>query len=259
MKANTVGFIGGGRITRIILQALKNNATELSKVIVYDNNLQVLKSLQDKFPQIEITTDDLFKTANKKIVFLALHPPVIMDTITKLNGNLNSESVIISLAPKITIEKMATALNGFSNLARMNPSASAIVNKGVNPITFASGMSESVKAEIIKILQPLGFTPEVDEQKIEAYAVISAMGHTYFFFQLQKLKELAVSFGMDDKEAQKAITEMLWGSTESLFNSGLPFNEVNDLVPVKPLAEVEETIKTYYEQYLTAIFNKIKP
>jgi hypothetical protein len=76
---------------------------------------------------------------------------------------------------------------------------------------------------------------------------------------LQKLKELAVSFGLDEDEAAKAITNMLWGTTETLFNSGLAFAEVNDLVPVRPLVEVEDTIKGYYDQYLNAIFNKIKP
>lgn len=101
--------------------------------------------------------------------------------------------------------------------------------------------------------------PEVADSKIEAYAVVSAMGHTYFNFQLQKLKELAVSFGLDEDEATKAISNMLWGTTETLFNSGLTYSEVADLVPVKPMAEVEETIKGYYDQYLNGIYNKIKP
>ena len=85
------------------------------------------------------------------------------------------------------------------------------------------------------------------------------MGHTYFFFQLQKLKELAISFGMEEEKAQKALSNMLWGTTETLFRSGLSYTEVADLVPVKPMADVEDVIKGYYDQYLTAIFQKIKP
>jgi len=68
-----------------------------------------------------------------------------------------------------------------------------------------------------------------------------------------------VSYGMDEMEAKTAITEMLWGTTETLFKSGLSYSEVIDLVPVKPLGEVEETIKAYYDQYLNGLFNKIKP
>jgi len=89
--------------------------------------------------------------------------------------------------------------------------------------------------------------------------MISAMGHTYFWFQLEKLKELAISFGMEEQEAKDVISDMLWGTAETLFNSGLTYDEVVDLVPVKPLGEIEETIKGYYDLYLTALFSKIRP
>jgi len=141
----------------------------------------------------------------------------------------------------------------------MNPSASAIINKGVNPISFSASFDKVLKESLMALLKPLGQIPEVEDSKIEAYAVISAMGHTYFNFQLQKLKELAISFGMNEAEASKTISDMLWGTTETLFKSGLSYNEVVDLVPVKPMGEVEEIIKGYYDQYLNGIYNKIKP
>jgi len=42
MKTTAVGFIGGGRITRIFLQAFKNNQVVTSKVVVYDTNPDAL-------------------------------------------------------------------------------------------------------------------------------------------------------------------------------------------------------------------------
>lgn len=259
MKTKSLGFIGGGRITKIILQAFENSGVSFEKVVVTDTNQEVLNALKQKFPKISVTTDNLQEVVKNDVVFVALHPPVLMDTMAKIKDFVGKDSVLVSLAPKLTIEKMSAALGGFANIARMNPSASAIVNKGVNPVTFSSAMAGDLKNELLELLRPLGSTPVVDEPKIEAYAVIGAMGHTYFFFQLQKMKELAISFGMDEKEAQTAITEMLWGTTETLFKSGLSYGEVADLVPVKPMAEVEETIKGYYDQYLTGIYAKIKP
>jgi pyrroline-5-carboxylate reductase len=255
----TIGFIGGGRITNIFLQAYQNRRMTFEKIVVMDINPERLSALKLKFPKIT-TTENLQEVVKNEVVFIALHPPAVIDTLTKLNKDeLSSFSVIVSLAPKLTIEKISTALKGFANIARLNPSASSIVMKGVNPITFSDEMSSEIKNNLMKLLQPLGFTPVVNESKIEAYAVIIAMGHTYFFFQLQRLKELAVTFGMNEEEAQTAISEMLRGTTETLFNSGLQYNEVADLVPVKPMGEVEETIKGYYDYYLTNIFNKIKP
>lgn len=259
MKTNSLGFIGGGRVTKIILQAFENSGLTFGKIVVTDTNPDALKYLKAKFPKITVVTDNLQEVVQNEVVFIALHPPVLMETMTKIKDFVSKDIVLVSLAPKLTIEKMAGALGGFANIARMNPSASAIVNKGVNPIAFSKGIHVEVKNKVLELMRSLGSTPVVDETKIEAYAVISAMGHTYFFFQLQKMKELAMNFGMDEKEAQTAITEMLWGTTETLFKSGLSYSEVTDLVPVKPMAEVEETIKGYYDQYLTGIYAKIKP
>lgn len=258
MKTNSVGFIGGGRITKIFLHAFQANQVVTDKIVVFDSNPEALERLKTKFPQV-ITTQEILDVVGCKLLFLAIHPPVMMDTLVKIKEGLSKDSLLISLAPKITMDKITFALGGFNNIARMNPSASSIVNKGVNPVAFSSQISSESKNSLMKLIQSLGHTPEVDESKIEAYAVISAMGHTYFFFQLQKLKELAISFGMDELEAQSTISDMLWGSTETLFKSGLSYEEVVDLIPVKPMGEVEETIKGFYEQYLTGIYNKIKP
>ena len=99
--------------------------------------------------------------------------------------------------------------------------------------------------------------PVVDEKKLEAYAIVSAMGPTYFWFQLYKLKELAISFGFTESEANEAITDMINGSIKTMF-SDLPKQEVLDLIPVKPLGENETEIVKLYEDKLTGLYNKLK-
>jgi pyrroline-5-carboxylate reductase len=258
METKSIGFIGGGRITRIFLTAFENASIALNQVTVFDPQETVLNALKTKFKGITITSVNLAAVADADMVFLAIHPPAIMETLAKIKDFLKHDSILISLAPKLTIQKMSDALGGFSNIVRINPSASSIINKGLNPVCFSPSMAEDKKTALITLLKPLGSLPEVAEPKIEAYAIISAMGHTYFWPQIQKLKELAVSFGMDEAEAQTVIAEMLDGTSETLFHSGLSYSEVADLVPVKPLGEVESIITGYYDQYLTALFNKIK-
>jgi len=258
METKSIGFIGGGRITRIFLTAFSNASKNLTQVMVLDPQEAVLIALKSKFPAITITSTDLSSVAGADIVFLAVHPPVMMETLIKIKDLLKPDAILVSLAPRITIQKMTDVLGGFSNIARINPSASTIINKGLNPVCFSASMAEDKKATLIALMQGMGMLPEVTEPKIEAYAMISAMGHTYFWPQIQKLKELAISFGMDQEEAQRVITEMLNGTSETLFNSGMTYTEVVDLIPVKPLGEVESIILGYYDQYLTTLFNKIK-
>jgi pyrroline-5-carboxylate reductase len=259
METQSIGFIGGGRITRIILTAFKNASKTFQQVTVLDPNEVILNDLKSIFEEINITSTDYTMTANADILFLAVHPPVVMETLAKIKDIIQPDTILVSLAPKLTILKMSEALGEFPNIARINPSASSFINEGLNPVCYSPAMTGNKKQELTAMMESLGSFPEVTEPKIEAYAMISAMGHTYFWFQIQKLKELAVEFGMDEEEAKDVVSEMLWGTTETLFNAGLTYAEVVDLVPIKPLGEVEDVIKGYYDKYLITLFGKIKP
>jgi pyrroline-5-carboxylate reductase len=255
----SIGFIGGGRVTKIILQAFKNKNLKIEKISVYDPNKETLAKLKDLFPGMNVEVDLTTSTIGSDVLFLAVHPPVMMETLSKIKSSLIKDTIIVSLAPKITIAAMVHALDGFNAIARVNPSATSVINQGINPIAFSPDMPQHAKESLLGLLKNLGKVPLVEESKIEAYAIISAMGSTYFWFQLQQLKELALKYGMEEIEANETITDMLKGTADTLFASGLSSEQVMDLVPVKPLEEYEETIKSYYIGKLNAVFEKLKP
>ncbi len=255
----TLGFIGGGRITRILLNGFKNANVSFEKIYVYETNETILSALKADFPKIDASSTDLVRAASSAWVFIALHPPVLMDSLNAIKNVINKDALVVSFAPKITLDKMQTVLSNVPNVARMNPNAGTYVNKGYNPICFAKNADKTVTIEFIKVFEKLGNVPVVPENQIEAYAVVSAMGHTYFWYQLQQLKELGLSYGLSEKEANETISAMLMGTTETLFNSGLGYEKVVDLVPVKPMAEHENTIKEFYKTCLNGIYQKIKP
>jgi pyrroline-5-carboxylate reductase len=182
-----------------------------------------------------------------------------METLTAIKNFVKKDALLISLAPKITIDKIKSVLPDVPNIARMNPNAGSYVNKGYNPVVFARSAEKSVMTEFLEVFEKLGKVPVVPENQIEAYAMVSAMGHTYFWYQLQQLKELGLSYGLSENEANETISAMLYGTTETLFNSGLNYEKVVDLVPVKPMAEHENAVKELYKTCLNVIYQKIKP
>lgn len=255
----TLGFIGGGRITRILLNGFKNASVSFGKISVYETNETVLNALKADYPQIDTSGTDSSTAASADWVFVALHPPVLMETLNAIRNFVKKDALVISLAPKITVDKIKSVLTDVPNIARMNPNAATYVNKGYNPVFFARYADKKVVNEFLKTFEKLGKVPVVPENQIEAYAIVSAMGHTYFWYQLQQLKELGLSYGLSENEANETISSMLDGTTETLFNSGLNYEKVVDLVPVKPMAEHENTIKEYYRTCLNGLYQKIKP
>jgi pyrroline-5-carboxylate reductase len=257
METKSFGFIGGGRITRIFLQAFANKKAGLGSVIVYDTNIEVLALLKQQFPAIEIA-DSIAAAARQTIVFIALHPPMIMETLDKISDQITNETVVISLAPKITIEKMASKLKTTS-IVRLIPNATSFINEGYNPITFAHAFAESKKANILEMLKLLGNTFEVAEPKLEAYALLSAMLPTYFWFQWNELSKIGTKVGLTEEESKTSIQQTLTAAINLMFQSGLSPDQVMNLIPVKPIGEYQDQITEIYQTKLMGLFEKIKP
>ena len=253
----SIGFIGGGRVTRILLHAFKNKNTQFSKIVVTDPNPDVSGNLKKSFPDIHVENATI--AASQDIVFISLHPPVVMDSLELIKGSVNSNTIVISLAPKITITKISSKLNQTKNIARLIPNATSYINEGYNPLCFSSDFDTNEKQQILDLLRLLGNTFEVAEEKLESYAIMSAMLPTYFWFQWKELAEIGQKIGLNEKESKDSIHETLIASLNLMYKSGLTPLEVMDLIPVKPIGEHESQIAEIYRTKLIGLFEKIKP
>jgi pyrroline-5-carboxylate reductase len=134
-----------------------------------------------------------------------------------------------------------------------------VIGAGFNPVAYSPAISTQDRSDLASLLAPLGQCPETAEEKLEAYAILSGMGPTYLWFQLQALREVAADFGLSGPEVTAAIESMVSGATRTLLGSGLAPADVMDLIPVKPLAEMEAQVAELYRSRLPALFAKIKP
>ncbi len=203
----TAGFIGGGRITRIFLRGFSDTKMRFEKVVVFEPNAETAKSLQEQFPWIELA-NSIQPVASQQIVFLAVHPPLMMEILQNIKDSVNENSVVVSLAPKITLEKMSSVLPT-KNLVRMIPNATSIINEGFNLAAFQVEMDEKKKQKCLKKFKKLGKTFETEESKLEGYTINSAMLPTYFWFQWQELEKIATETGLSPEEARKTVGSTL--------------------------------------------------
>lgn len=252
----TIGFIGGGRITKIFLQGFKNAGIEFESVKVFEPNSETLANLETIFPEIE-KAETAESAAAQKVIFVAVHPPLVMETLQKIKETVTESTIVISLAPKITLEKMASALPT-KKLVRMIPNATSFINEGFNPVSFYAGMEEKEQKAVFKLLKKLGKTIITEEAKLEGYAIVSAMLPTYFWFQWQEMEKIALEMGLTAEEAKTAVKSTLKKALKLYYKSDLTPAEVIDLIPVKPIGENETEIKNILNTKLIGLFGKIK-
>jgi pyrroline-5-carboxylate reductase len=250
----SVGFIGAGRITRIMVEGWAR-AGRLPKRIVVSDAKTEAAAWAAGVPGAAVS--GAAEAAACDVVIVSLHPPVMGEVLPTLAVHLKADAIVLSLAPKLKFAKMESLLGGFARIARQNPNAPSVIGQGYNPLAFGPGLDEPARAELLDLLQPLGATPVVDENTIETYALISAMGPTYLWHQFALLRDLAVQFGLSPDAAREAVTAMIHGAAATLLGSDLPQERVLDLVPVKPMAEDEAAIAALYRSRLEPFHAKL--
>jgi pyrroline-5-carboxylate reductase len=253
----SLGFCGGGRVTYLLLRGLQHRKTLPEMVLVHDPDQSHIANIQALSVENIKPVNNNTEAAQADVVFLAVHPPVIETVIGEIKHQLKPTAIIVSLIPMVTIQRLKELLDGFDRIVRMIPNAPSMIGKGYNPVVFSPTLNNQEKAALLKIFENWGESPEVAEEQLEAYAILTGMGPTYFWFQWLELVRLAKEFGLEEDAAHKALNAMLTGAAETLFNSGLPAEKVLDLIPAYPLKKQEDAIRQVFSEKLTSLFQKL--
>jgi pyrroline-5-carboxylate reductase len=251
----SVGFIGAGRVARIMLGGWQRAQRLPHAVLACDQSSTAVAALVRTFPSVRASAPP--EAAAADVVFAALHPAALTEALPVLAPHLKSDAIFCSLAPRLRLPTLIVGLGGFARVARMNPNAPSIVNAGFNPVAYGDGLPAAAREQLQALVAPLGMSPQVPDEHIETYAVISGIGPTYFWFQFEEVRARAEAFGLSPEEARRAVGAMLHGAVRVLLESGLPATEVLDLVPVRPLADDEPAIRAILRQRLDTMHQRL--
>lgn len=251
----SVGLVGAGRVARILLGGWARAGVTPSDVVAYDPDAAALARLQQAAPAVRGGT--LAEVASADVVLVAVHPPVAREAFAALAEVLATGAVVVSMVPTIRLAGLAEILGAGTPVARVIPNAPSVVGAGYNPVAFGAAADDAARAAVRGLLAPLGQAPEVPDDTLEAYAVLTAMGPTYLWPQLAALLDVAVGAGLDDAAAAAGLRAMVDGSVRALLDSGLPVADVLDLVPSKPLAEPVASMTAAYGEVLPALHGKL--
>jgi len=257
MKIESISFVGGGRVAGILIGGLERAGAMPGKVLVYDPDETAVKLLRSRHPAVE-PTKDTSVIASGDVVFLGVHPPEIKGVMSHLAEGLRDDSILVSLAPVVTVQSLIELSGGHSRIVRMIPNAPSLVGKGFNPVTFSDGIGDALRSILVDLFSRWGTCPQVKEEHLELYAVVAAMGPTYLWPLLFALEDIGRTFGLDDKAAREAVTSMAEGAVGVMEMSKLSEEEILDLIPAKPLAEATAMHVERSRETLTELVKKLR-
>ena len=260
-----ITFIGGGNMGEAMLSAVLGHGLSTPQSIcasdVSDTRRQRLKQKYG----VAVTSDNRLAASKGDIVVLAIKPQNSTEVMAKLNGQLKSSQLVLSIIAGISLPVLCSTLN-HSCVVRAMPNTPAQVGEGMSVWTATAEVTRQQREWASSILGAMGREIYVDdEQYIDMATAVSGSGPAYFFLMVESLVDAAVHIGLPRETAQELVLQTMLGSGHFIQRSGKPPAELRRMVTspggttAEALLQLEKgRFSNLVMQAVSAAYNKAK-
>lgn len=151
--------------------------------------------------------------ASADIVIIAVKPQDVPELARQIVSYLQKNTIIISIAAGITIQKLGTLLHA-KKIIRTMPNLGLAVGQGIMAWK-SSGLTPKDKEVSKKILDTICENFEVSlEQDINTVTAISGSGPAYFFYLAEQMMSSALKLGLKKEQAATLVRKTLLAAAE---------------------------------------------
>ncbi|MEP6635524.1 MAG: pyrroline-5-carboxylate reductase [Acidobacteriota bacterium] len=146
------------------------------------------------------------------LVILSVKPQRLSKVLPELKGALHPQQLVVSIVAGARMEMMAAELL-HPAIVRTMPNTPAQIGEGMTAWTGTPEVSEAQEAEVVAMLEALGKTIRVEnERQIDMATALSATGPTYIFLVMEALVDAGVHMGFSRHVAQELVLQTMLGS-----------------------------------------------
>lgn len=222
MSLDSVGFIGGGNMTRAIAAGLLDDGYAAAKIAIAEPMAEQRKALAATFPGIHLSADNNEVVARSACIVLSVKPQIIAAVCKDLAESVQTyKPLIVSIAAGPRIMDIDAWLGGNNAIVRVMPNQPALLRKGVSGIFANAATSEEQVSAAKNILSAVGPVVDVaDETLIDAVTAVSGSGPAYFYLLIDMIAKSGETLGLDRDAALQLALETAVGAATLAKQSG---------------------------------------
>jgi pyrroline-5-carboxylate reductase len=179
---------------------------------------------------IKTHTDNGELLAWANVVVLAVKPQVIDRVLDQISGDINSDTLVISIAAGVPMRAIEARLPDGIRVLRAMPNTAAIA------LASATGIAPGTRAtpEDIKFTKALfdatGRSVVLDEAQLDAVTGLSGSGPAYIMMIIDALADGGVKVGLSRETSLMLAAQTVYGSAKLLLETGEHPGRLKDMV-----------------------------
>lgn len=223
----SIACIGTGAMGGAIMRAVCKKY-DVSKIKVTDKNADMGKAFAAETGAAFVGSNvEVLK--DSKYIFLAVKPQFLGDVFEEIKNTISEDSVIISMAAGVKIEKLE-AFAPKARFVRMMPNVCAQIGEAMTAVTCNANITKEEFAEVQEILSSAGKVEVVPEKLMDCVTAVSGSGPAFVFMFIEALADAAVKCGMPRTQAYTYAAQTVYGSAGMVLETGKHPAVLKDMV-----------------------------
>lgn len=221
-----ITIIGCGNLGFSIAKGLANKQKEFNLDITAtdpDVDLEKIRAIG-----INASRDNKAAVKNSEIVFLCVKPWIAKDVIEEIEPVLNNSQVLVSPVAGLSIDQINAYSSKKVSVFRIMPNIAASINQSVTCVSYDAEDEDVDKT--LKVLNILGKTIVVDENKINAATILTGSGIAFILRFLRAMTEGGIEIGFRSDVAQEIAAQTMKGTVELLLKENVHPEQLIDRV-----------------------------
>ena len=225
-----MALIGGGNMGEVMLSAILDKGLSSPEAISVGDIKEIRRQHLEQKYGVAVMSDNQAAASKGDVVVLAIKPQNLAEVAAKLNGQLKSNQLLLSIIAGARIDTLCRGLS-HNCVVRAMPNTPAQVGEGMSVWTATAEVTKQQREWASSILGAMGKEIYVDDESyIDMATAVSGSGPAYFFLFAESLVEAAVNIGVPREMARELVLQTMLGSGHLIQKSGRELLELRQMV-----------------------------
>jgi len=207
-----LGIIGAGAMGGALLRGVLASGVPLDAVWAATKSEASARAVAHEFG-VTAQTTYAGLTASSDVILLAVKPAQVEAALRALvKAGLRADTLVISVAAGVTIERLEAQLGGKNPVVRAMPNTPAFVGRGMTVIAGGSLATKEHLEIVERLFGAVGLCITLEERLLNAVTAISGSGPAYVYLIIEALADAGVRVGLPRDVAMTLVAQTVLGA-----------------------------------------------
>lgn len=228
---NKISFIGAGAMAEALISGMiQAKFLQGNQITVTNNQNQArLDELHGKY-EIQCTSNKEESIHGADILVLSVKPHDIKSAIDSIKDYVTADQLIVSVIAGVSTNHILDLFEKEIAIIRAMPNTSASIGFSATAITKGKYATNEQVTLCQDLLQTIGRSVVVEEEKMDAVTGLSGSGPAYVYYLVEAMEEAAAKMDLDPKIAKSLIIQTVIGAGEMLKQSNASAEQLRENV-----------------------------